>query len=85
MKQFLDERLELVVSLFQSNVRMQPARHRELKMMNMDRVPQFLQGLLEKGYALVEAGVDILSDSEVERMKIYIRVYLFDYLDGSLG
>lgn len=83
VKQYLDEHLEEVVSLYQTNVRMQPAKHKELRLMNIDRVPQFLQRVLEKGYGLVEGGVDILADGEVERMKIYIRVYLFDFLDSN--
>ena len=64
---------------------MQPAKLKEMRMMSIDRVPQFLQRALERGYTLLEGGLDILSDGEVERMKIYIRVYLFDYLDGNLA
>ena len=68
---------------FNSHVGMQEDTLKRQKMLNIERLHPFLVNILRGKFYLTDEGVDLLMDDEAERMLIYAKVFLFDYVGGS--
>lgn len=63
---------------------MQEDSIRQSKMLSIDRVHGFVVNVLAGKFWMTDESADLLMDGAAESFLIYLRVYLFDYLDRRL-
>lgn len=67
---------------FHGHVNVQEDRLKKLKALNIERLHAFLVNILRGRFFLTDEDADLLADDEAERIIIYAKVYIFDYVGG---
>lgn len=83
MRNYLDDNYGAVMTTFNQHVAMQEQTIRKTKMLRIERIHSFLINVLKGRFSVFDGDTDLLVDSEAERFIIYLRVYLWDYLDSK--
>lgn len=72
------------MTTFNQHVAMQEQTIRKTKTLRIERIHSFLINVLKGRFSVFDGDADLLVDSEAERFIIYLRVYLWDYLDSKI-
>lgn len=80
IRMHFEENFASLMATYHSHVNMQADDLRKSKLLNVERLHGFLLNVLRGRFSLVDEGVDLLMDDEAERILIYAKVFLFDYI-----
>lgn len=83
MRRFFADNFPAISMTYRYHVSMQEDRIRKKRMLSMDRVHGFIVNILAGKFWLTDQSTDLLMDGASESFAIYLKVYLFDYLDCS--
>lgn len=84
IRQYFTDHFPAITMTYRYHVSMQEDSIRRTKMLSIDRVHSFIVNVLAGKFWMTDESTDLLMDGAAESFLIYLRVYLFDYLDRTL-